>query len=395
MKKITTLFAALLATIALSAQWSTIYQDAAKLYDDIDFPTNQDGFVLGHYNSGNCFILKTSDAGVNWTEIVLPGGSFNQLSMYSATSGYVCRGGTPGVLLRTNDGFATTVSNLLDASYGTIGLEAMTDSSGFFMNNDSHFRSFNNYGASFAPVMDTLFGNGGFSVADESTVYVGNGIHLEKTTDAGATWFCVNSNLPDYAQIGIRFINADTGYYIGTSYGIWRTMDGGLSFQNVNTYNYAYAQVAANGPYCVSINGSGTIQWSSDYGQTWAMEFINMNYSTCASVTTGGDCYVANSASGKIQKRQAPLAVADAAAEALSVFPNPATNNFTVAIPVRDKEKSSIVVYNGLGQPILARLLEAGEVQATFNTESWPAGMYQVQVTCGVNVFSKALVVQH
>jgi photosystem II stability/assembly factor-like uncharacterized protein len=331
MKRALAFFLAGFAAITLSAQWNPVYTDPSKVFLDADFPTAQDGFVLGYYNSGSRFILKTTDGGVNWTEIALPLASFSQIAMYSATSGYVSAGGSPGVLVYTDDAFATVTVHTLDASYATTGLDVISDSSGFYMNNDSRFRSFDDYGATYSIVMDTLNGTGSFDVADASTVYVGNGFYLEKSTDAGATWFRVNSSLSMYIGTAIAFINADTGYYLGSTSGIWQTRDGGLSFQSVDSYYGNHLD--AHEQFCASVFGTGTIRWSADYGQSWTLEPLGMNGSNGVYLTPLGDCYVINSVTGEIRKRQMPLSVETTTSSfsQVSVFPNPANDVITIS----------------------------------------------------------------
>ncbi|HTF02870.1 MAG TPA: T9SS type A sorting domain-containing protein [Bacteroidia bacterium] len=376
MKKIATLYFAIFTALTLSAQWSTVYTGGGKVFDDADFPTAQDGFVLGHYSNGSRFMLKTTDGGVSWMESGLPTGFFNQIAMYSATSGYISTGGTPGILVYTNDGFASTVSHSLDMSFETMGLDILSDSSGFFMNNSSRFRSFDQYGATFSPVMDTLTGTGMFCVADPLTVYVSNGVQLVKSIDAGASWFSVNDGLPDYIDQGIVFANSDTGYYIGASYGIWRTMDGGLSFQNV--INYPGTWIDANGSCCASISGWNSIRWSSDYGQTWATEFLGMPYSSGVYIAPGGDCYVVSSMTGEIRKRQVALDVDVTSFAQLSVFPNPANDVITISLAGETIDADArFTLVNTLGETVMEiQVPRDGRISLT----GLAAGMYSYQV---------------
>jgi photosystem II stability/assembly factor-like uncharacterized protein len=360
MKKTVTLCIAVLAALTLSAQWSPVYSDSSKIYHDADFPTALDGFVIGeNINDGSRFILRTADGGVSWTEIALPTGFFNQIAMYSATSGYVSSGGSSGILLHTSNAFATTTSNLLDGSFTTTGLEVISDSSGFYMNNSSRFRSFDNYGSNITILMDTLTGTGAFDVADDTTIYVSNGTRLLKSTDAGATWFCVNSNLSAYIGLSLVFINADTGYYLyGSGQGVWRTVDGGVSFQMVDNYYGAFLD--ARGSCCAAIFGLGTIRWSSDYGQNWALESLGMFNSHGVYLTPLGDCYVTNNNTGEIRKRQIPLTVAAtvSAPKSVSVFPNPANDRITVSLADESMDAGTrVVLLNSLGEAMREAVL--------------------------------------
>lgn len=379
MKKTFTLCITLFAACTLSAQWSPVYSDSSKVYYDIDFPTAQDGFVLGeNTTTGSRFVMKTADGGLTWTEVALPTGFYNQLAMYSATSGYVSTGGLNARLLRTDDAFATTTSHLLDASFITMGLQLINDSSGFYMNNGSRFRSFTNYGSSITILMDTLTGTDVFSVADPSTIYVGNGPHVLKSTDAGTTWFCVNSTLSMDIGNGMAFVNADTGYYLGSTQNIWKTTDGGVTFQVADPYFGNF--LAAYGPYCASVFGLGTIRWSSDYGQSFTLESLGMSNSSGVFLTPAGDCFVTNNMSGEIRKRQLPLSVNTTASATfdVKVFPNPATDALMVSIANgTNNANARFVLVNVFGEVVAETTLSNdGHVPLT----GLAAGMYSYQL---------------
>lgn len=375
MKKVVTLCCTFFIALTLSAQWNPVYSDATKTYLDASFPTAMDGFVVGNNTFGAYFILKTTDGGVNWTEIALPPGFYNQIAMSSATSGYVCSGGSPGTILYTNDAFATTTAHPLDASFSTTGLELITDSSGFYMNNGSRLRSFNHYGDTIAVLMDTLTGADCFDVADDSTIYVGNGFHLLKSINAGATWFCVNSTLSMYIGIALCFVNADTGYYLGSTQGIWQTTNGGLTFQSVDGYYGNFMD--AHAQYCASVFGLGTIRWSANYGQSWILEPLGMSNSSGVFLTPNGDCYVTNSNTGEIRKRQAPLSAGTIASQqgSISLYPNP-TADFVI---IENVEIGSVItITNSLGQVVQTEV--SADTSARIDMANFAPGIY----TCTV-----------
>lgn len=378
MKKAAALCIAFFAVLSLSAQWGLVYSDVNKTYHDADFPTAFDGFVVGEYSSsGVYFILKTSDGGASWTEITITQpGFYNQIRMSSPTSGYVSTGGANGTLLYTNDAFATTTPHTLDASFTTTGLDLINDSTGFYMNNGSRFRAFSHYGGTITILMDTLFGNGAFDVADDTTVYIGDGTRLLKSTDAGATWFCVNANLPAYVGLSLVFINADTGYYLNASgTGVWQTTDGGVSFQSVDNYYGVFLD--ARGPCCAAIFGLGTIRWSSDYGQNWTLESLGMPNSNGVFLTPGGDCFVTNNTTGEIRKRQMPLTVETATASAgVSVFPNPANDVITVS-SANGAANARIALVNALGETVMETMLPR---DGRISIAALPVGIYGYQL---------------
>lgn len=79
----------------------------------------------------------------------------------------------------------------------------------------------------------------------------------------------------------------------------------------------------------------------------------------------------------------------------LGVFPNPAGDDFTLVIPEIGKGKSTILVYNSLGQTVAYQLLEPGINQIVIKTGTWATGVYQVQVVQGLNTLTTKVIVQH
>jgi endo-1,4-beta-xylanase len=85
---------------------------------------------------------------------------------------------------------------------------------------------------------------------------------------------------------------------------------------------------------------------------------------------------------------QAPLATqpADLTAASVSVFPNPAHQQFTVRVPaVSGAAQTRLVLYNLLGQPVRETTLPlpAAGVQANFSVAGLAAGMYVLRVKAG------------
>jgi photosystem II stability/assembly factor-like uncharacterized protein len=87
---------------------------------------------------------------------------------------------------------------------------------------------------------------------DRNTGYVISGGDLLRTTDAGRSWSRAGS-IPDGAQFWIRFIDASTGFTSSRvcegrgacAAKLWRTVDGGSTWQEVLAVNDENAYVTA------------------------------------------------------------------------------------------------------------------------------------------------------
>lgn len=124
------------------------------------------------------------------------------------------------------------------------------------------------YGASLAIAINPLSPN---------TVYIGggsgDGIKLYKTTNGGATWIDLSANLMGDAVLSIAIHPTQTNtILVGTYYGIYRSTDGGLTWNLTNFYDECpvikFSLSSPNIVYAGS-NSYGQVYKSTDAGLTW------------------------------------------------------------------------------------------------------------------------------
>ena len=203
------------------------------------YPSSQQISDLYFYNSSlgfapcsNGFLLRTSDAGINWTEIycghvdVIQGIFFT-----SASTGYAC--GYEKMIIKTTDGGLT-----------------WTDLA---------------YSSSVLVCYETIV----FSDANTGWVAGDQGLIL-KTTNAGASWTTqttgVTSTIEKILYIGSNKLIA----FCGGQY-ILRTTDGGSNWSQINT-GTIYSKIGAQSPDNINIFASCTVGYfskSTDAGLTW------------------------------------------------------------------------------------------------------------------------------
>jgi hypothetical protein len=69
----------------------------------------------------------------------------------------------------------------------------------------------------------------------------------------------------------------------------------------------------------------------------------------------------------------------------VAVYPNPVKDELTI----ETKEKCGLTIYNVAGEKIIDALaLKAGEKQ-TLETQSWPAGIYVIELTGKERVYTR------
>lgn len=98
------------------------------------------------------------------------------------------------------------------------------------------------------------------------------GGNIYRSEDFGATWTTITVNF-GIGTIPSIHVNSVGQYVFATipSYGIWRSYDFGLTFQQVNTSTTAWLNIACNATaqFVVATRSGATYAYSDDYGTSW------------------------------------------------------------------------------------------------------------------------------
>lgn len=175
----------------VSAQWMTLTSGTTKDLNEVFFPVQDTGYVVGAQGT----MLKTTNGGINW--IALNTGfskSLNELYFISTKIGWVV--GDSGMVGRTNDGGMTW--NFVQA--------------------------------------DTLDLHSVFAW-DNNHVWIGGNNYLAKSTNGGMTWqkaLSVENYIwdEDFKKIGMTSLTV--GYAINRGY-VLKTIDGGNNWKITDT----------------------------------------------------------------------------------------------------------------------------------------------------------------
>lgn len=211
----------------LTAGWTKITSLPKTDFRDIFFPDNLTGYAAGGQG-----IYKSSDGGINWTNI----NTVNyEVNIVAANSNRVCFvGNGPRPYISQDGGNSFDSTSYTTAGGGTPGF------------NDCFFSSLNTcYFSSFQYIwksvdggatIDTIF-NFGVSSSSTSLFFLNDqqgwimrneGIY--KTVDAGANWALTTSLNTTFGSI--CFTDQDNGYYIANG-AIYKSIDGGTTWQSV------------------------------------------------------------------------------------------------------------------------------------------------------------------
>ncbi len=186
---------------------------------------------------------------------------------------------------------------------------------------------------------------------------------VHRSTDRGATWEDISSNLPNIAINDVFILpgHADSILFVATDAGIYGTLDSGENWSRLGT----------NMPYVPSFD----IDWNPTHNTLIAGTFARsiMSYpidSLTASPPPDTSTATAN-----------PIAHE----ESLSVYPNPASHEITVNFPGLPGKTSEVVVYDKSGRAFIHEKLTPGQgtAKVRLDVSSLPNGEYFVKGKTG------------
>lgn len=363
------------------AQWFPVYTDNNTEFYDAAFPTDNKVYVAASDSAG-ALVLRSSDGGLTWNKKYIPGWTYiDKVVMLDTLKGYLIKGGVPGKLLKTTDGFNTYTIKNTDTSFSVVSLCLLNDSTGYYLNNAARLRKFQHSGANITHVIDTLIDGQTLQFTNDHIAYLDNGIKLFKSTDTGLNWLAVNPNM-GFSSVVFTFADSLNGYFSDGNQ-IQKTTDGGVTFSQAFSFPNAYS-LAAGGNFCMVANDTGGIAYSSNGGINWQIEssFINVQSPAPYKVyrTPNNYCFLFSQYCGEIRKREqivSGLQIINPETD-FAVYPNPAINNFTVQFQ-KALDNASIIVTDLSGRPVVKLSRQSGK-SITLSSALLSKGMYLITI---------------
>jgi photosystem II stability/assembly factor-like uncharacterized protein len=412
MKKLSVLLVVLCMSAGALAQWFPQHSGNLRELNSVYFTDSVTGYVVGDYG----IILKTINAGVNWTEVYQ--GTLDQMlnSVYftDAYTGYVVGGYVEitqdpvpqwiphqAILKTTNGGttWTTLSSNTNYPLYSVYFTDAFT---GFAVGEDI---SGNGYGVLFKTInggatwtCQSIPVNPGVSLTsvhfpDANHGYAVNGGwypdgNILKTIDGGSTWTALPIGL-DYYLASVYFTDVNKGYVVG---GKSLATDDGIILKTINggtTWTIVYQGTGGQFLYSVYFPGAdtgyavgqaGIILRTIDGGSTWSVltsgttnELFSVFFTdpnTGYVVGKGGTILKTTNGGGY------PEGYNDLSLESgnLKIFPNPTSTAITIETP----SKGLLSILNLNGQELLQQ--EITQPVTTIDVSTLPSGIYVVKV---------------
>lgn len=233
-------------TFSVHAQnWYDVNVPTDKKLNAIDFPSEQIGYIAGDFG----VLLKSTDGGENWLEVNHTGLVSNEfqgiidLQFLTDDIGFALTNG----MFKTTDGglnWAPMPDTITNGFCFFSSIYMFNENNGILGGNGCFSGSIieqivNN---EYIPTNVDLFTGVYEGINDIDFLDANNGLaaslsnYMYRTTDGGATWDSIPTNLdPSTGQVtGVRYLNADTVFASyrtsGTTFGVLISIDGGLTW---------------------------------------------------------------------------------------------------------------------------------------------------------------------
>ena len=342
-------------------------------FRSVYFINSNTGFIAGWYVGSNTgIVLKTTNAGYNWTAPNLPTAPrFTTVYFINQNTGYVSGNGV--ILKTTNTGATWEIQNI--PFTGVLFAICFTDvNTGYVVGDSGAVFKTTNGGSNWFPGNSTTsinlrgisFANANTGIAvggDNGNSFVPPVNIILKTTNAGNNWSEVQFNThSDSLLWNVNFINSSTGYITGWGSNITKTTNSGNSWYNQNCP--VPGQILRNS-FFVNDN-TGYICGYNDTAGSLVLK-----------TTNGGENFVGIKTSGNEIPNGYTLH---------QNYPNPfnPVTKINYELPITNYVK--LAVYDILGREVVVlinRKQSAGKHEIEWNASNYTSGTYFYKLTAG------------
>jgi photosystem II stability/assembly factor-like uncharacterized protein len=228
-------------------------------------------------------LLRTVNGGATWKRFHTGTGTGRNLTgmrFTSPTIGWVSGG---GVIVQTTDGSLHWTSQISIASSGVIGLTFADSQNGWATPWGGAVYHTSDGGAHWAQQTTAPRSAWGFALTPSDAVVGGlYNTGLSGTSDGGATWQSSTRAADDYYGTlnGLQFINAATGWAVGSGGEILATTDGGTTWaaQASSTTEDLSGVHFVDATDGWAVGDQGVIVHTTDGGATWTAQTSGTSY---------------------------------------------------------------------------------------------------------------------
>jgi photosystem II stability/assembly factor-like uncharacterized protein len=302
---------------------------------DVHFTSVDTGFVVGETDPGMnpCglgLIIKTIDGGASWTTLISGLSSPpRDLFVVNKDTVFVCGGAeqTYSRIAKSVDGGTTWTQigtpeldaitggmYFLNSNVGFVGQYIFTAYASYLnTNNGSTFSVYNIPSSGGYWNFASDFPDASYGYFTRSTYVGSDSVYLRRTNDGGTTWNESVINAFTGSIYGLDFVDASTGYIVGSS---------------------------------------GVIRKTSDGGTTWSAQTSNTTQDLRSVCFVNPNLGFAAGANGTILKCAIPVGISEtnSSNESVMIYPNPSTGIFQLNNICKI---ANVSVYNHMGEILM------------------------------------------
>lgn len=346
-------------------------------FNDLHFPTH----LVGYAVTWGGEIVKTSDAGLNWS--IISSGQFDRISSIwftDASTGYIVTG--TNALKSVDGGLTWTEIALPNQDNYFKEVMFVNQNTGFISGeSDGIILRTDDAGNSWETIYESQYSwPRAIHFIDPDTGFVALDHSVMKTFDGGQTWTEYTDFDPNNIFYSIFFVNSRVGYVGSLLAKLYKTTDGGDTWTDLSDSSRYYP--VASLFFTSETTGymsAGNFFQTIDGGITWTLPgYITTNPKIWFTDSQTG--YLAGF-SGAIMKTTnagaVPVISLVKPSSQFTLYPNPVTGNFTLSSN-KYNGKVRITIYNSSGSLVYDEKYHGNNIN--INTEGLKAGMYMVRI---------------
>lgn len=384
-----------MASTIAHAQWTAVSTSISSNLESIVFTDALHGFTSGGFSA----LYKTTDGGATWTSV---SGVFGgkAMSFSDNLNGYMA--GVAGMSMqRTTNGGSSWTKLTPPTSNSLWGVVAINASTAIYIGTGDVVWKTADAGAHWATQeLDQSANLRDISYAGSGTVYVCDNAAVYKSTDAGVSWNKVYTAGGSVSLNGLYFIDALTGYVVGSGSTILKTTDGGSTWttQSAGVTNAVLLKVkfydAMRG---IAVGYSGMILVTSDGGATWKHSnsgSVN-NLSGIALLGTSKAIIVGDAGTILVNSDIfTGIAASEVEKPVVTVFPNPFANDVYIS-GLDNVLNARLELHDVSGRLVKTEMLDGMETTARIKLDGLAKGLYNYRIITPSSIVAAGNIVKN
>jgi photosystem II stability/assembly factor-like uncharacterized protein len=395
-----TIFIFLQPVIYSQQGWQLIYsfqEDVAA----ICFIDRQTGFAGSGFNASTKMIMKTTDSGNSWNELVITNNVITRIYFYNYNIGFAI--GENGIFYKTTDRGVNWILAPLGETETLRGIYFYTEQLGWAcIGADKILRTTNggnNWKSSFT---NGAIANYDIEFIDELNGFtVGVYARMYNSTDGGASWNQISTPIAT-SMFDIEFFDQSIGLVVSGN-GIARTIDGGNSWSIVlNSGGSQLNSVCTFGSKFAWAVGQNKIYYTSNSCETWTSQSFTpdsyLQQVSCAdsvNVWVLGDRKLYRTSSGGVTDVTNETNLYPELFSLNQNYPNPFNPTTIIAYQIPQTKFVTLKVYDILGREVATLVNEeksAGSYEVQFTANGLTSGIYFYQLKAGDYTETKKMI---